>query len=111
MCHILNDPKAKLKDDETKRKIIDFVLSQNLDKSFSKFEPHHEGKGYVAAYVAKNSIKYFEIRGWNRNGSKMHKGTSTYLKFGFKTYEETDGKIEIDPNSVVLEMISIHPTT
>lgn len=54
--HILNDPNVRLDTDVTKEKIINFVLSQNLYKSFSKFEPHHEGKDTLLFISQRNSL-------------------------------------------------------
>ena len=109
--HILNNKDAIVGDNETKIAVIDFILKQNLYKSFSKFEHHYDpNRGYVAVYIVKNSIPYFETKGFSRGHVTTHKGTSVYLKFGFKTYQDHTETIEIDPNSIVLEVISIHPT-
>lgn len=108
--HILQDEHASRVDVEVKKKLINFITKLPLKGSFSKSEHVDKGEGWVYVFIVKNAIEFFKIKGYNRNQNKVHAGTTLYLKFLFKTYEDENSEIKIDPETVMLDMISIHPT-
>lgn len=108
--HILQLPEAKIQDPNIKSKIIRFISDLPLDSSFKKGEVSDRGDGYVYIFSVKDCIEKLTVHGYNAKQSKIHSGTSLYLKFDFKVYEDLDQKIKVDPNTIFIETISIHPT-
>ena len=108
--HILQLPDVKVQDPNVKSKIIRFISDLSLCSSFKKGEVSDRGDGYVYIFVVKNCIEKFTVQGYNAKQNKKHSGTSLYLKFNFKVYEDLDQKIKVDPNTIYIETISIHPT-
>lgn len=112
--HILKDPNASRSDVKTKVKIINFITKLDLNASFSKSAKNDKDssgmQNWIYIFIVKNAIEPFETMGFNKNGKKLHKGTSLYLKICFSTYEDTETTIKVDPKTICLDVISIHPT-
>ena len=108
--HILQLPEAKIQDPSVKSKIIRFISDLPLGSSFKKAEVNEREDGYVYIFVVKDCIKKFTVQGYNAKQNKKHSGTALYLKFNFKVYEDLEQKIKVDPNTISIETISIHPT-
>lgn len=108
--HILQLPDAKIQDPVVKSKIIRFISDLPLGSSFKKDEVSDRGDGYVYIFVVKNCIEKFDVQGYSSDQNKHHSGSSLYLKLKFKVYEDLDQKIKVDPNTISIETISIHPT-
>lgn len=108
--HILELPEAKIQDPSIKSKIIRFISDLPLGSSFKKAESNDKGDDYVYIFVVKDCIKKLSVQGYNAKQNKKHSGTSLYLKFNFKVYEDLDQKIKVDPDTIFIETISIHPS-
>lgn len=108
--HILQLPEAKIQDPNIKTKIIRYISDLPLGSSFKKGEVSDRDEGYVYIFTVKDCIEKFTVHGYNSKQNKNHTGTSLYLKFHFKVYEDENLQIKVDPKTIFIETISIHPT-
>jgi hypothetical protein len=102
--------KAFCNDVGIKKQVIDKILDIPLERYFNKSAHSDNGfGGWIYAFVVP---KYFEtyqkFRGPRSN--KLCIGDMLYLKFNFKTYVDADRNIKIDPETIELDIVSMHPT-
>lgn len=105
------EDKVFCNDPEIKSQVIDYISDISLEKYFNKSEKSDNGfGGWIYVFIVPNHFdKYQHIVG--PRSHKVCKGKMLYLKFNFKTYEDDGNNIKIDPKSILLDNVSMHPTT
>lgn len=97
-------------DPEIKKQVIDYISDIRLEKYFNKSAKSDNGfGGWIYVFVVPNHFDKYQ----HFVGPRSHKvcnGTMLYLKFNFKTYEDAGNNIKINPESILLDVVSMHPT-
>lgn len=111
--HIFNCTLNNCNSTDIKKDVIDYILGLPLKQSFSKSEKskskNPKFSGWVYVFVVKNAFNP-ELSVVDDFSGKERYGSMLYLKFNFRSYVDANDSIKIDPKSLVLDVISIHPT-
>lgn len=116
IAHLLNDDEiTDLNNEEVKRNVIRYILSLPLHQSFNKSMHHNKRNGWVYIFIVHDKIKDGLTVPLNPAAHEHRSGNLLYLKFNFVSYEKPDDpndtkNIQIMLGSLVLDVISIHPT-
>lgn len=121
IAHILKKPidEINLKSNSIKTAVIDYILSLPLHQSFNKSmrSKSHDAKykGWVYIFIIKDAFESDLTVPTNPDAPTHRSGNMLYLKFNFLSYTLPDDpedtkNIQIMLDSLVLDVISIHPT-
>lgn len=103
-----------LRSAKVKKDVINYIISKPLAQSFNKGmkSTSHDKKyiGWVYIFIIKDVFENgFTVSDYS--GYENRSGNYLYLKFNFISYKDVaNNQIQIDLDSLVLDVISIHPT-
>lgn len=104
---------------DVKTTLLKYLIKLPLAKSFISSEKSTSEPGWIYIFIVDNKFPANtvindkhenELRKMSHKRTTTRKGSKLYLKFNFKTYKDKGNKVKIDPNTLVLDVISFHPT-